>query len=188
MDKNDSVDRRAFIGSTLALGATLSLFADPVFSKEEEEDEDDDDDVSAVEDLMREHGALNRILLIYEECQRRIRGKKEFKMKVVAEATSIIRNFIENYHEKLEEEFIFPRLEKANKFADLAKTLKAQHDAGRKVTFKIQSLANAPLKSQTYTKLDNAITAFVRMYRPHEAFEDADCVSSLQEAPAAGGV
>ena len=34
-----------------------------------------DEDVSAVEDLMREHGVLRRILLVYEECLRRIETK-----------------------------------------------------------------------------------------------------------------
>jgi hypothetical protein len=34
-------------------------------------------DVGATEDLMREHGVLNRILLIYEEGLRRLRAKED---------------------------------------------------------------------------------------------------------------
>jgi len=44
----------------------------PAGAKPAQGKEEEDEDVSANEDLMREHGVLNRILLIYDEAGRRI--------------------------------------------------------------------------------------------------------------------
>jgi len=52
---------------------------------------------------MREHGVLNRILLIYEHYDRGLRaGQADLDTTPLRESAEIIRDFIENYHEKLE--------------------------------------------------------------------------------------
>lgn len=168
MEFKYAIDRRGFMGSALAMGVGFTILGGDAFGKEEEHGEE----VSALEDLMREHGALNRVLLIYEESQRRIRAKRDFQPKAVEDAATIIRNFIENYHEKLEEEFVFPRLEKAGKHADLARILRKQHEAGRALTSHIITLSKGSPKTGVLPKIDSAISSFIRMYRPHEAFED----------------
>src|SRR5438132_9216927 len=61
-------------------------------------------EVTPAEDLMREHGLLKRILLVYEEISRRIAAKKDFPIALVTDSAQIIRSFIEEYHEKLEED------------------------------------------------------------------------------------
>ena len=99
-------------------------------------------EVSPTEDLMREHGLLNRVLLVYEESERRLNGKGDLEPKVLADAAGIIKNFIENNHEKLEEDYLF-RFEKAHKLTDLVGVLGHQHQAGRGVTTQIQQLATA---------------------------------------------
>ena len=66
-------------------------------------------EVTPAEDLMREHGLLKRILLIYEEIGRRITAQKDFPTGSVTNSARIIRSFIEEYHEKLEEDYLFPR-------------------------------------------------------------------------------
>ncbi len=139
--------------------------------------------VSPTEDLMREHGLLNRILLIYDEAQRRLEQKNDFDPAAVSTAAGIVRRFIEEYHEKLEEDFLFPRFEKAGKLTDLVKTLRAQHAAGRKVTARILQLANASmLKSEPdRARLREALHSFNRMYRPHEAREDTVLFPALHE-------
>ena len=79
------------------------------------------------------------------------------------------------YHEKLEEDFLFPRLRKAGKLVALVDTLQGQHKAGRDLTAKIKELAGvATLKlvSTDSEKLSDALREFLRMYRPHEARED----------------
>ncbi len=158
--------RRAGVASAVAYPA-LHLFGQQKEGGEEVE-------VTPTEDLMREHGLLNRVLLIYEECGRRLRSNTGLNPKLLSDSAGIIKNFIENYHEKLEEDHLFPRFEKAGKLVDLVKTLRQQHAAGRTVTGQIQQLATAAaIQNQSdRQKLLDSIHAFIRMYRPHEARED----------------
>src|SRR5215469_4573196 len=162
--------RRQFIRALpiagLAVGAAeASLSAQQKQGREEE-------DVSTNEDLMREHGILKRVLLAYDEIIRRIRVKQDFPSQAVIDGATIIRKFIEEYHEKLEEEHLFPRFRKAGKLVDLVDTLQKQHQAGRRVTDRVFATA-ASLKTQDDRhRLAADLEAFNRMYAPHEARED----------------
>src|SRR6266516_2283965 len=130
--------RRRFMAAAAVLGiGTLGLSAGQARGddkRKEDKKDQPEEEVGAAEDLMREHGVLNRILLIYEEGLRRIRAKEEVTPDVFHKPATLVRKFVEDYHEKLEEKFIFPEFEKAKKLADLVKVLKEQHEAGRKVT------------------------------------------------------
>lgn len=132
------------------------------------------EEVSPVEDLMREHGVLNRILLIYEECLRRLRGKASFEPSALGGTAKIVRAFVEDYHEKLEEHYLFPRFQKAGKLVDLVKVLREQHQVGRRLTDQITKLATpaALQDGQGAEKLVLSLRQFIRMYRAHEARED----------------
>lgn len=136
-------------------------------------------DVSPTEDLMREHGVLNRILLIFEEGARRLEKGEDAKPATLATSAGIIRRFVEDYHEKLEEDHIFPRFEKAGKLVDLVKVLREQHKAGRHVTDEITRLSTAGGKEGP--ALAAALRAFSRMYRPHETREDTVLFPALHE-------
>ena len=138
----------------------------------------DEEDVDAPEDLMREHGLLNRVLLIYEEILRRIQAKQGFDPALLKTSAEIIRDFIENYHEKLEEDHLFPRFRKAGKLVDLVDTLQAQHAAGRALTARILQSGTAP--SSADAALSSDLRAFIRMYRPHEAREDTMLFPALR--------
>ena len=165
--------RRDFLLQSGIVSATLMVPGVTGFALQEKggEKAGEEVEVSPTEDLMREHGLLNRVLLVYEESARRRGGKGGLDPKVLSDAAGIIKSFIENYHEKLEEDYLFPRFEKAGKLTDLVAVLRQQHRAGREVTTQILQLAAA--KSATdRQKLVAAIGAFVRMYRPHEARED----------------
>lgn len=138
-------------------------------------DKDESDKVSPAEDLMREHGVLNRVLLVYDHYVHLLAEKKPFDGSILVNAADIVRHFVEEYHEKLEEDYLFPRFRKAKKLVGLVDTLQAQHKAGRELTAKIRELAGvASLKyvSTDSEKLADALNAFLRMYRPHEARED----------------
>src|ERR1700720_429414 len=99
--------RRAFIKAGLVFGVSVSG-GRLVRGAEEDEQE-----VSPAEDLMREHGVLKRVLLIYAEAIRRIDANEDLPPETLADSAKIIRSFIEDYHEKLEGDFFFPRFEKA---------------------------------------------------------------------------
>lgn len=131
-------------------------------------------EISPVEDLMREHGVLARILLIYDEILARLNKRTDFPPEVLAESAGLVRRFVEDYHEKLEEKHVFPRFEKAGKLADLVRVLLEQHQAGRLLTDRIKPLVGPSLlKNPNERKqLVHYLQLFVRMYRPHKARED----------------
>jgi hemerythrin-like domain-containing protein len=144
---------------------------------------DPDQGVTAPEDLMKEHGVLNRCLLVYEEGMRRLREKQDVEPEVFEHTAQLVRTFVEEYHEKNEESHIFPEFHKARKLTDLVDTLKAQHVAGRKVTAEILRLSHpeAFRSAENRNQLVMACHAFIRMYRPHESREDTVLFPALRE-------
>lgn len=135
----------------------------------------DEDDIPLTEDLMREHGILNRILLAYEEVIRRIDANEFVPINTVHQAVHIIKTFIEEYHEKNEENYLFPLFEKHNKEVALVGTLKEQHIQGRALTAKILDLitkGRAGMSLKQKRELKVLLQKFITMYRPHEARED----------------
>lgn len=173
--------RRKFLVATTALGvaglATVSrAFAEPTKDggAQEKKKETPEEEVSALEDLMREHGVLSRILLIYEESLRRLRAGKELAAESLHESAALVRRFVEDYHEKLEENFIFPEFAKQREFTPLVRVLARQHDAGRKLTDTVLAGTTPEQlgKAQSRSQLIAACEAFLRMYRPHKARED----------------
>jgi hemerythrin-like domain-containing protein len=136
----------------------------------------DGGDIPPTEDLMREHGVLRRILLVYEEAARRLTSQDAVAVGVVAGAASIVRRFVEGYHEKLEEDLVFPRLEKAGKLDELTRVLRGQHAAGRKLTEAILNGAKSGNTSSDAQRraLVADVMSFRRMYAPHAAWEDTE--------------
>src|SRR5258706_15898313 len=131
-------DRRLFLTSTtmsaLALACSGSSHA-PAHAEAGKPGEDDE--VTPAEDLMREHGVLRRVMYLYDDAAQRLDGRREVPLDALASGAVIVRRVIENYHEKLEEDFLFPRYEKAGKLADLTATLRRQHVVGRTLTEQI---------------------------------------------------
>lgn len=141
-----------------------------------------EDEVSPAEDLMREHGVLKRILLVYGEALRRLEANEDFSMEAVTDSAGIVRSFIEDYHAKLEEDFLFPRFRKAHKLVDLVEVLTDQHRVGRRLTDTTLRLANpSTLKnSQERRILADSLRQFIAMYNPHEAREDTVLFPALR--------
>ena len=133
-----------------------------------------EEEISPAEDLMREHGVLNRILLIYDACKLHLINGEEFPMDVLHNSATIISDFVEGYHEKLEEDFLFPRFLKQNYLAELIQVLSIQHKAGRGLTGQIIQLTESNTLSDPddSKKLIQLLDGFNTMYRPHEARED----------------
>jgi len=188
-------DRRTFLVAATTLGvSTLAgvgplargddkpAAASPAAAKKAEA-ENKEEDVSPGEDLMREHGILKRILLVYGDYLHKLRSKQDLPPEPLANSAKIIRSFIEDYHEKLEEDFLFPRFRKAGKLVELVDVLQQQHQAGRKLTDITLRLATASaLKSDDDRKaLAESLRAFIRMYSPHEAREDTVLFPAFHE-------
>jgi hemerythrin-like domain-containing protein len=173
MKPESQSSRRQFIkAGGIFIAASGVTAAVNTFGKEEEEKKAEE--VSPPEDLMREHGVLKRILLIYGEAIRRIEANQELPPEPLGDSTKIIRQFVEDYHEKLEEDFLFPRFKKANKLVDLVDVLLQQHQAGRRLTDMTMRLATSQAlkNADDRRRLADSMRQFVRMYSPHEARED----------------
>ncbi len=165
--------RRHFL--TLAMGTGLGLataaavpasfvWAEPIGDK----------DMGPNEDLMREHGVLHRILLVYEEAIRRIRAGESLPVESLGQAASAVQQFVEGYHEIMEENYVFPKLKEANKLPDIVDILIQQHQAGRELTAAIVAGAtpDAFKDSGKQREVADKAAQFIRMYRPHAAWED----------------
>jgi len=175
--------RRAFVKQGGILVASSLLIATPSPAAEKPKNEEEED-VSPPEDLMREHGVLKRVLLIYGEAIRRLESNTDLPPAAVQRSAGIIRTFIEDYHEKLEEDFLFPRFRKARTSVDLVDVLLQQHQAGRRLTDITLQLAQNEAnfrKADERRALANALRQFVRMYEPHEAREDTVLFPELRK-------
>lgn len=183
---NSQDGRRHFLqisfGIVAASGFVIPARAQGLFEKTEQKLGLQPEDVTPPEDLMREHGVLDRVLLIYEAAMRKFAANEDFDTKVISDSAHVVRDFIENYHEQSEEKFVFPRFRKAGKLTGLVDTLLQQHQAGRRLTEKL--LQHAPGSRKDGDDRQQSISemqAFIIMYRPHAAREDTDLFPKLRE-------
>ena len=164
--------RRVFLRQGgLVLGLAAALGPAAAWARTEEAAAPE---ISPVEDLMREHGVLRRILLIYGEIDRRLQTGESFPIETLSAAAGLIHDFVENYHEKAEEEHVFPHFERAGRMAPLVKVLRQQHQAGRRITryLQTQTAVGVLLNQQNRRELSRYLRSFIRMYQPHAARED----------------
>jgi hemerythrin-like domain-containing protein len=134
------------------------------------------EDVTAIEDLMREHGILRRALFVYSEAAARLRNNPSSVPPDALQKTALLfRTFGEEYHEKeLEETFIFPALKKTGgEIARYPDILVAQHQRGREIIdYVLVATRGTKFTTGDAKPLASAMESFVRMYRPHAARED----------------
>jgi hemerythrin-like domain-containing protein len=171
--KTTNRGRRTFLSGAAAVGAA-ALAPSRAAGAKKGEKEKGDEDIGPGEDLMREHGVLRRVLLVYGELARRLEAGKGFDPAALRESAALVRTFVEDYHERQEEDFLFPRFERAHVLVDLVGVLRAQHQAGRKVTGRIQAAATPATLADAAARgrLRADLLAFIRMYEPHAARED----------------
>ena len=169
--------------AVLGAGAVLPGCASSGAGKDKDHEQGGDQDVPPGEDLMREHGVLKRVLLVYAECARRLDAGEDTPPDAVADGAEIIRTFIEDYHERLEEDYLFPRFRRSNVLVPLVDTLTAQHQAGRRVTEETLHLATpASIRDPAdRRRLGVLLRSFIRMYEPHEAREDTVLFPALRK-------
>jgi hemerythrin-like domain-containing protein len=173
--------------SLLGVSTTMAQSHEPggkVQKPPEKDDKHAEEEVTPAEDLMREHGVLTRVLLIYDETARRLEsGARELTPEPLKQSAELVRSFVEDYHEKLEEQHLFPRFKKASTLVELVDTLQAQHDAGRRVTDIINKLATqtAFKDDAERRELTTALRQFIRMYLPHAAREDTVLFPALRQ-------
>jgi len=134
----------------------------------------DEADPPPGEDLMREHGLLLRILLVYRYAAAQIQEQGQVSAAPLHAAATIVHTYIEGFHEPLEEGYVFPRLRQAGQLTSTIGILLQQHARGRQLTQEILAATSpgAQARGPAARSLSSALTAFARMYEPHEARED----------------
>ena len=169
--------RRWLIGSTGALLlATPALAQQPAPSKTKATE----GGIPATERLMRDSGVLLRILAIYEAGGRRLGGGEDIEPKIFTLAAETMRDFVHGYHEKQQDELVFPRFKKAGRMVELVDVMTAQHAAGRKLTDQVIELApKSATKGERQAMID-AMQASIVLYRPHVARELTDVWPTLR--------
>jgi hemerythrin-like domain-containing protein len=170
MQRSQATRRSALIASAAAAGGALILQS---CGKGQE---GAGEEVSATEDLMREHGVLRRILVVYHETAAALRtSPAALDAGALGDAAELFRTFGETYHEGLlEERHIFPAVRKLGGEAGaLVDTLLAQHQRGREITaFVRDKCAAGKIAAADAEPLAGALDSFVRMYAAHTAYED----------------
>jgi hemerythrin-like domain-containing protein len=142
----------------------------------ESEEKEEGGAVTATEDLMREHGVLQRALLVYATAAPRLRADPGSVPPDALERTArLFGAFGEEYHEKkLEEDHILPVVKKAGgAAASDPDVLVALHKCGREITDYILAMTRgAKLGAASGVALADVLDGFVWMYQHHAARED----------------
>jgi len=132
--------------------------------------------VSPTEDLMREHGILLRILLIYKNIIFRLQSNfldgDSLVYSRAFEATDIIKRFIEEYHQTLEEDYVFPVISSVNQHTRLVQDLLDQHQAAKRNTNELLRVLRLNQRTVNRQRLICLMSEFIKMYEPHTARED----------------
>src|SRR4051794_3718393 len=92
-DRRDFLNRTVMVAGSLAVTPVL-LAQQTASQPHKDEAKEQEEEVSPNEDLMREHGLLNRVLLVYEEAVRRIESHQDIDPASIKNSAQIIRNFI----------------------------------------------------------------------------------------------
>jgi hemerythrin-like domain-containing protein len=171
-------DRRSLVtlGGVTAIASLL-----PACSKDSDEKE-----VGAVEDLMREHGVLRRVLLVYAQTVPKLRGDAaSIDAASLNKAAKLFHDFGEEYHErKLEEAHIFPRVKQTGgSAANLVDPLLAQHRRGREITqYILNATDSGHIGAVDAEPLARAFEGLVLMYQNHAAREDTIIFPAWKDA------
>ncbi len=179
MSGTPKVSRRTLLatGSGLVVGAAATETANLLFDGHSTEAPN----VAAPgEELMTEHGVLKRVLLAYRAMSAQLAAGETPPRGALTDAAQLISDYVESFHEGLEEAYVFPRLQRAGQHVGLIRTLLVQHDRGRHITAAILSTADDLRPERARVAVRTYIEQFVRMYEAHEAWEDTVVFPALR--------
>jgi hemerythrin-like domain-containing protein len=185
---NTKHTRRKFLCASAMVGTGLLLNAyhnetkgqaaqlEKPHASSQEDEKIKSGEVTAIEDLMREHGVLRRALLVYTAAAAKLRSSPSTVVPGALQKTAtLFRAFGEEYHEKkLEETYIFPAVKRADSpAAGLPDILVVQHQRGREITdYMLAVTQGAKIGTGNAEPLAQMVDSFVLMYRHHAARED----------------
>ena len=165
--------RRSFIGA--ALGAvSVAAFGRLAQAKPSSE---------AAPELAREHAIVERLLVVYEEAARRLETAADVAPEIVTRAARVARGWLEEHHEREEEDVVFPQLVMRGD-AHAVTMLREQHEAARRTTRVIVGAsAGSFATASDRARVAASLRSFARIYRAHAQHESALLVSTAIEVP-----
>lgn len=132
--------------------------------------------MSATEDLMTEHRAIERMLAVLEEAARMLDEGRRVRPELFREAVDFVRNFADRCHHGKEEANLFPRLEAAGvpRAGGPLGVMLHEHDQGREYVAAIDGAIDAYEAgdaSASHTIAENA-RGYVELLREHIVKEE----------------
>jgi hemerythrin-like domain-containing protein len=137
--------------------------------------------ITPAEDLMGEHGIIRRVMVVWGELDGPLRRGESIDAAALASSVDVVQWFIERYHERQEEDEVFPRLEHAGREVALVRTLRAQHEVGRANTQALAALISSGLDESTRPRIADRLADHCRMYAAHASREDTVVFPALRE-------
>ncbi len=169
------LDRRRFLSYIPIAATSFGVMAG--LAPQSEAASTQEHGVGAIETLMRGHGLLLRALIIYDVIKNRIVKGQETEPSLVLDTAAVIHNYLEGFHEMVEEKYIFAPMENKKVGFAAIQELKVQHGSGFELTHRIANLAKAgTLKAE----LAGYLGDFNVMYRHHSAYEDTIIFPSFE--------
>lgn len=152
-----------------------------------------------IENLMKEHGVLMRILAIYDKVVSDAASGGTFNVSAINRTADLSRGYIGRHHDACEERYIFPKFREAHYIVDIVTELHNQHYAAAMITNQMLALSSTggDLDENSLQTLKNLCAVISRMYRPHMSWEQTivfpafydivstDYVKQIQEEMAA---
>jgi hemerythrin-like domain-containing protein len=136
--------------------------------------------MSAGERLMRDNALTLRVMLLYTAAERRLTQGEDLESGIFTQSAEVMRDFVHGYHEKVEEDDVFPIFKKAGRMVELVTALQNQHSAGRQLTDKILAAAPGIASADQRKALTDAMHATVTLYGPSLARENTDLLPTLR--------
>lgn len=133
--------------------------------------------MSATEDLMAEHRAIERMLAVLEAAAQGLESGQHVRPGLFGDAVDFVRNFADRCHHGKEEENLFPRMEAAGVpgAGGPLGVMLLEHDQGREYVAAIANALGAYEggdHSAARVIAENA-RGYVRLLRQHIAKEDS---------------
>lgn len=125
------------------------------------------------ENLTAQHGAVGRLLLVFQDVAKQMQGGQQVDTKPLHNATQIIQTAVVQLHAPLEEQFIYPRLEQSGPHAQTIKALREQHAAIREInTMLMQTTQSGRISDPKQTA--QTLNDLARMVSAHVAREHSE--------------
>lgn len=161
------LSRRKFIALAGSAGAGIIAAGCSSSDKIKEEG-------TAIELLDRQHGLLHRSVSILEEVRGGMDARMDLPPEIIQGTVEVIRRFLVDFHQKVEDKHLFPAFEAAKKMGGLIGVLREQHEAGTQLVEVLRQLA-AGFSAKDLEKrrtMASGIHKLSRMYRAHADRED----------------